>query len=168
MKKKESNDDFKQAEKEIIKSIKKIKTSPLNGLHYLGIIVIYHIIMTLLSGAIRYTDDIGAQIIGLIASIPFVAVLFYFAYYRNKRIFGKVNFLFYGFIISTLYSLFISYDLGEMLDERERLLLYEGITENPYSVLEYNLALIRYLMIFYSFVHNLILIFKNAKVKTID
>ena len=140
----------------------------LNGLHYLGVIVIYHIVMTLLSGALRSTDDIGAQIIGLIASIPFIAVLLYFAYYRNKRIFGKVNFLFYAFVISTLYTLFISYDLGEIQDERERLLYYEGITEMPTSALIYNLALIRYLMIFYSFAHNLILIVKDAKDKTIE
>ncbi len=148
--------------------MKDFLTNKLNGWHYLGVIVIYHIVMTLLSDALRSTDDIGAQIIGLIASIPFIAVLLYFAYYRNKRIFGKVNFLFYVFIISTIYTLFISYDLGEIMDERERLLFYEGITERPTSDLIYSLALIRSLMIFYSWAHNLILIFKKAEIKTID
>lgn len=147
--------------------MKEFFNNKLSGWHYLLVIVIFHILMTLLDASLRRTDDIGAQIIGIIASIPFIVCLLYFAYYRNKRIFGKVNFLFYGFIISTIYTLFISYDLGEIMDERERL-LYEGVTLNPNSPLIYNLALIRYLMIIYSFIHNCILILKKATIKTIN
>jgi len=117
----------------------------------------------LIADAINYTNDAGAKIIGLIATLPFLVVLLFFAYYRAKRINNDIGGLYYTYIVSMIFVLmFGSFEEYNQLNNSGQLdvlsetnkLLYWGFTLSPIAGL-------------YAIFYNAFLIFRNAIVKNI-
>ena len=77
----------------------------LNGWHYLGVVIIYRLILVLLADAIYTTNDAGAKMIGFIATLPLLSIVFYFSYFREKRIYSRSGVAFYIFIFASVYLL---------------------------------------------------------------
>ncbi len=139
--------------------MKNYLTIKLNGAHYLGILIIYRIVIVLLAGAIKYTNDSGAQIIGVMSTLPFLLLLLLFAYHRAKRIYSKPGLAFYIFVYSMIHVLIFGgsgfQDSGleftgqlNLMDSNP--LLYWGIISGPLFAL-------------FALVYNCMIIFKDAR-----
>jgi len=138
-------------------------TNKINGWHYIGILFCFRIIIVLIADAINYTNDAGAKIVGLMATLPFLAVLLFFAYYRAKRINNDIGGLYYTYIVSMIFVLmFGSFEEYNQLNNSGQLdilsetnkFLYWGFTLSPIAGI-------------YAIFYNAFLIFRNATVKNL-
>lgn len=139
--------------------MKNWKINKIKGGEYLIILFIYRMIIVVLADAITDTSDGGAKIIGVIAVIPFLLVLLFFAYHRVKRIHIKPGGAFYIFVYSMIHiTIFGSsgfqdsgLDLeGQLVIRDSNPLLYWGTLSGP-------------LFAIFAFFYNCMLIFKNAR-----
>ena len=134
-------------------------TNKIKGWHYLGILFIYRMIIVVIADALNNTGDSGAKIIGVIAVIPFLLILLFFAYHRVKRIHIKPGVAFYIFVYSMIHiAIFGSsgfrdsgLDLeGQLVIRDSNPLLYWGMLSGP-------------LFAIFAFFYNCMIIFKNAR-----
>ena len=102
----------------------------------------------------------------LLYVFPIFFIFQFFSAYRSERVFGKVTLYFYLFMLSWLYCILISYNLGDIMDEYDKSLFY--LQQRPTGDWEArrNMATIRSFGLLYIFIFSCILIFKNAVNKT--
>lgn len=134
-------------------------TNKIKGWHYLGILFIYRMIIVVIADAITNTSDGGAKIIGIMATVPFLLLLLFFAYHRAKRIYIKPGWAYYIFVYSMIHVLIFGgsgfQDSGLEITGQLNLmdsnpLLYWGILSGPLFTL-------------FAFIYNCMIIFKNAR-----